>query len=202
MPKIHANKNEIKLYYQTHNEEAKEVAKKFNIPLRTLSHWISTEKWIKGQAIEGITAEIINNKLINKEFGTAIYKERERIHNKIRHNLGDEVCAVDEMILNNLLQESTEKLLLKAIGLNYIQNNIALSAIIARDELLKLKGLSDLNPNKAEPLVIASAEKVQKTFLDLKNAFYGKDVLISNESVNLDNLSDEELLRIIQTNEE
>lgn len=55
----HKNKDLIKTYYETHNEEAKEVAKRFEIPLRTLNYWILTEYWQKASALSGITQEVL-----------------------------------------------------------------------------------------------------------------------------------------------
>lgn len=201
MPKIHAKKEEIKAYYETHNESTKEVAEKFGIPIRTLTHWISTEEWVKGRAMAGIIEETLSKNLVRKEFGSALRLEALRVKNQMRENLGGLGLEIDEMVLNNILEDSTDKLLLGAMGLNYIQKNIALSAIIARDELLKLKSISDQNPSRAEPLIIASAEKTQKIFVELKNAIYGKDFTqeSTNKSEDLSGLSNAELEAILNS---
>ena len=195
----HKNKDLIKAYYETHNEEAKEVAKRFEIPLRTLNYWILTESWQKASALNGITQEVINKDLVKKEFGTALARESERIKEKIRYNLGDTAFKVDSMILENMLEDSTEKLLLGAMTLNYIQHNIALSTLIARDELLRLKAKS-ANTDKPDVMVVASAEKVQKMFLDMKNAIFGKDALAitNNSEVDFENMSEAELNALLK----
>lgn len=195
----HKNKDLIKAYYETHNEEAKEVAKRFEIPLRTLNYWILTESWQKASALNGITQEVINKDLVKKEFGTALARESERIKEKIRYNLGDTAFKVDSMILENMLEDSTEKLLLGAMTLNYIQHNIALSTLIARDELLRLKAKS-ADTDKPDVMVVASAEKVQKMFLDMKNAIFGKDALAitNNSEVDFENMSEAELNALLK----
>lgn len=195
----HKNKDLIKAYYETHNEEAKEVAKRFEIPLRTLNYWILTESWQKASALNGITQEVISKDLVKKEFGTALARESEIIKEKIRYNLGDTAFKVDSMILENMLEDSTEKLLLGAMTLNYIQHNIALSTLIARDELLRLKAKS-ADTDKPDVMVVASAEKVQKMFLDMKNAMFGKDALAitNNSEVDFENMSEAELNALLK----
>ena len=195
----HKNKDLIKAYYETHNEEAKEVAKRFEIPLRTLNYWILTESWQKASALNGITQEVISKDLVKKEFGTALARESEIIKEKIRYNLGDTAFKVDSMILENMLEDSTEKLLLGAMTLNYIQHNIALSTLIARDELLRLKAKS-ADTDKPDVMVIASAEKVHKMFLDMINAMFGKDALAitNNSEVDFENMSEAELNALLK----
>lgn len=197
MPKTHTNKQEVKVYFQTHNESIKEVAEHFKIPLRTLSYWVSTEGWEQGSAINGIAGEVLSNNLVKREFGSALRVEGDKIKRQILENLGEDAYSLDSMILNNVLEDSTDKLLLGAMGLNYIQKNIALSAIIARDEILKMKRLAELNPNRADPMIIASAEKVQKIFIDLKSTLYGKEIKQSSNQESLEGLSDEELQEIL-----
>ena len=81
-------------------------------------------------------------------------RESERIKEKIRYNLGDTAFKVDSMLLENMLEDSTQKLLLGAMSLNYIQQNITLSALIARDELLRLKAKSvDMDKNSIKILI-------------------------------------------------
>lgn len=195
----HNNKDLIKAYYETHNEDSKEVAKHFEIPVRTLNYWILTEKWQKASALNGITQEVLSKDLVKKEFGTALAREGERIKEKIRYNLGDTAFKVDSMLLENMLEDSTQKLLLGAMSLNYIQQNITLSALIARDELLRLKAKS-VDADKPDVMVVASAEKVQKMFLDLKTAIFGKDALIStsDNEVDFENMSEAELNALLK----
>ena len=167
--------------------------------MRTLNYWILTESWQKASALNGITQEVISKDLVKKEFGTALARESEIIKEKIRYNLGDTAFKVDSMILENMLEDSTQKLLLGAMSLNYIQQNITLSALIARDELLRLKAKS-ADTDKPDVMVVASAEKVQKMFLDMKNAMFGKDALAitNNSEVDFENMSEAELNALLK----
>ena len=167
--------------------------------MRTLNYWILTESWQKASALNGITQEVLSKDLVKKEFGTALARESEIIKEKIRYNLGDTAFKVDSMILENMLEDSTQKLLLGAMSLNYIQQNITLSALIARDELLRLKAKS-ADTDKPDVMVVASAEKVQKMFLDMKNAMFGKDALAitNNSEVDFENMSEAELNALLK----
>lgn len=195
--KLIKNKQEIKIYYQTHNQSPKAVAQIFNISYRTLMDWIAKEGWEAGSAIKGVSESNLRGELINKEFGSVIAKKSEDIKRSIKANLGDESHKIDAMILNNMLDSSTEELLLQAMTSNFIQKNLALSAVIAKDELMKM--LSLRQEDKAEPMIIACAEKYQKMLIDMQNTLFGKEPIIKEEgNANLEELSDRELLDLLK----
>ncbi|TLD83954.1 hypothetical protein LS70_003860 [Helicobacter sp. MIT 11-5569] len=199
MPKRHTNKEEVRAYYETHNEELSALSKHFNIPVRTLSFWAKEEGWKKGGAIEGIAVEVLQKDLVKKEFGSVLLKESQNLKEQIRYNLGDTAFKIDSMILENLLDESTEKLLLSAMSLKVIQNNITLTALLAKDELLRLKSRSE-EKGMPDPMVVAAAEKVQKMFIDMKTSIFGKEVLNTQENeLDLQNLSDAELNALLNS---
>lgn len=56
------NKQEIKVYFETHNIEPKEVAKLYNIKYRTLMHWIKEEGWERGKALQNLSSTQIQKK--------------------------------------------------------------------------------------------------------------------------------------------
>lgn len=189
------NKEEIKIYYKTHKESIREVAKRFDISYRTLAHWVKNEGWQKGEALESIKGEVVQNKLLKKEFGSALYFQSESIKQQIKDNLGDEVHFVDQIILDSILEDTTSKLLLEAMNLNEVNKNIALSALIAKNEMLKMAKVAK---EKGDPILIAAAEKVQRMNIEIKNAIYGKESLESKENP-LDSLSTQELEKLLKS---
>ncbi|KAA6234348.1 hypothetical protein FMM56_00925 [Campylobacter sp. LR264d] len=193
------NKAEIRIYYESNRKSAKEVAKYFNISYRTLMYWVKNEKWEKGKALKAIEPEVINNDLLKKELISVLDNESIKIKQKIKENLGEVCNEVDETILNNLLDASTDKILIEAMSVNFIHKNIALSAILAKDELMRIIRLK--GDNKYDLAVIAGAERVAKIFLDLQTAIYGKDAVnlsaLNAKNNNLENLSDAELLALL-----
>lgn len=188
-------KNEIRLYYETHQKKVPEVARLFKIKPRTLRYWIQNEGWERGKAIANIPqAEVLQGQMIKREFGGILQAAHNRLKSQIVSNLSSYTRDIDEITLNNALDSSTDEILLQAMSLNYIQKNIALSTIIAKDELMRM--LKMRNEEKPDPMLIAAAEKVAGLFAAMKDSLYGKDSklnLESSENVNFDNMSEAEL---------
>lgn len=190
------NKAEIKAYYQTHDASAKEVAKIFNVAYRTLANWIAKEQWEKGSAIKSIQAEVLSDSLTNHRLSTFIGSKKQELKAQIASNLNTQ--ELDSMIVDNLLESSTDELLLKAMNLNFINKNILLSAMIAKDELLRLVAYN--KGGKPDPVIIACAEKTAKMFESLKISLYGREVTRERENIDNDftKLSTQELLSMIE----
>ncbi len=191
-----ANKQEVKVYYQTHNAEPKEVANLYNIKYRTLMHWIKEEGWEKGGAIKNLPTNELEKNLVKGELLSAVEINARRTKEAIRQNLGKDVESINELVLNNILDSSSEEILLQTMSAGYIQKNIALSAIIAKDELMKMVRLR--REDKGDPMLIACAEKVNKIFIDMQNALYGKEIPKEAVVNEFENLSTEDLLKIIE----
>ncbi|WP_300692350.1 MULTISPECIES: hypothetical protein [Helicobacter] len=189
------NKQEIKVYFETHNIEPKEVAKLYNIKYRTLMHWIKEEGWERGKALQNLSSTQIQKNLVKTEICSALEVNQRRIKETIRQNLGDCAESINALVLNNILDSSSEEILLQTMSANYIQKNIALSAIIAKDELMKMVRLR--REDKGDPMLIACAEKVNKIFIDMQNALYGKEIPKEAVVNEYENLSTEELQKII-----
>ncbi len=190
------NKNEIKIYYETHYIKPKELAKLFNVNYRTLMEWINKEEWQEAKALKATPTEVVKGELLKKEFGTALSLAHKKTKQAIKENLGDDAYLVNELILDNMLDSSTEQLLLEAMNADYIQKNIALSAIIAKDELMKMLRLRV--EGRADPVIIACAEKVNKLFLEMQSALFGKEIKTESLENNFEELSTEELLRALK----
>ncbi|MDD6056606.1 MAG: helix-turn-helix domain-containing protein [Helicobacteraceae bacterium] len=194
---MYDNKQEVEIFYKTHNLNIKEVAEHFNISYRTIARWAKKGGWIKGEAIEKI--EVLEKKAVQQNNNKVLCIAKETIKEEIKHNLGEVALNIDSVILNNALESSTDALLTNAMNLNYIQKNIALSAILSKDALMRMVANSG-NP-KDDPILIACAEKVAKIFTDLKVSIYGKDagLLKENDNLELDieRLSNEELKMLL-----
>lgn len=191
-----ANKQEVKVYYQTHNAEPKEVANLYHIKYRTLMHWIKEEGWERGGALKNLPTSEIQKNLVKTEICGALEVNQRRVRESIRQNLGNDAESINELVLNNILDSSSEEILLQTMSAGYIQKNIALSAIIAKDELMKMVRLR--REDKGDPMLIACAEKVNKIFIDMQNALYGKEIPKEAVVNEFEALSTEELLKIIE----
>lgn len=192
---MRANKKEIEIFYKTHNLSIKEVAAHYKIPYRTLAHWVKQEGWESASAIKNITHH--RQSLIQDHSDKVLDIAQVKMKKQIRENLGD-VSELDSVILDNLLQSSTDEILLKAMNLNYIQKNITLCAVLAKSQLLNLTQSPLAQDPKNAPIVITCAEKVAKIFSDMKLQLYGKDTQISNDNAkSYENMSTQELEALI-----
>ena len=191
----------IRAYFETHNQTPKEVAARFCISYRTLAHWIKSESWERARALQGVKAEVVRDELLQKSLGSVLDTGANKIKRQIRANLGSLAGELDQMILNNLLDSSTDEILLQAMSSKFIQSNIALSTIIAKNELMVLM---QAKGGSGDPMVIACAEKVAKMFADMQTLLYGKEPAITKIEARentLESMSEQELLALIAQGE-
>ncbi|MDL0101897.1 hypothetical protein NYG95_08570 [Campylobacter felis] len=194
-------KDEIRLYFETHDEDNKQIAKKFNIKYRTLMVWVNKEGWEKAKGLKGIMESEIKKDMLKKEFGTIIDMQSEKIQQKLRENLNESLYNVDEILQKNLLDSVTDEILIKAMSLNFLQKNMALGALIAKDELMRMVNLR--KEHKGEPQIIAGAEKFVSILGTLQKSFYGNDdsglnLQVVNINEDLSTLSKRELLKNLE----
>ena len=194
-------KERVRFYYETHFDENKEVAKKFNISYRTLMVWINKENWEKGKGVKKVLESDIKENLIKKEFGTIIDVTSKKIKENVKANLGNTYYDLNELVRSNLLDSLSDELLMKAMGINFLQKNMALGALIAKDELTRM--LSLRKDDKANPTLIVCAEKYVNILSTLQKSFYSNsdaslNLNVINVSEDLSKLSEKELLERIE----
>ena len=195
-----SKKKEVEIFFKTNNTTIAQTAKRFNIPYTTIKTWVDNEKWQSGSAIENISTT--NNEIIKENFNIITHKAQDNIKQEIISNLGTLSYDIDKIVLDSLINESSEAILIQAMSLNHINKSLALNASIAKNALLNLNATNDgsIQHNAA---IVACSEKVSKIFIDLKESLYGKDITI-NHNINKDmkELSEAELLEIINQSEE
>ncbi|MFC3847588.1 hypothetical protein ACFOPX_03430 [Helicobacter baculiformis] len=186
---------ELRAYYESHEINLKELAERSNIPYRTLAGWRKAEKWKPKIAIKDLEVEVINHQLTTHKVHSFLGSKKEEIKDVVRENLKH--IEVDPIVMECILETSSDELLLKAMNLHFINKNILLAAIIAKDELLKMVR-NNLDNAKGNPVIIAAAEKVAKMFSDLKISLYGKEVLLAQETLENDysKMTTDELLKL------
>lgn len=193
------NKDEIKLYFESNNEPIKVVAERFKVRYRTLAHWVKTEKWERGKHLAQITPELITDELLQKEHFSIQSATASKIKRQMLESIGASASKVSEACLNAMLEEASDKLLLEAMSVNFIQKNIAQTCLIAKNELLQL--LEQKKDGKADVMIIAAAEKLQNMFSNLQTTIYGKEppkqVLNVDENTDFSKLTNAELNEII-----
>lgn len=190
------NKDEIKIYYQTHQASIKEVALHFGVSYRTLAHWVKEESWEKIEVLQN--SKTLSNNIVQENLNAVIDVAKVKLKREIQGQI--DTSNIDAMTLHNVLDSSTNEILLKALGISFLNANIAQSAILAKDELLKYND-KRLQSDKPDPMFIACAEKVAKMFSDLKTSVYGKNITIeTTQNNNIKDLSTDELLALLHQN--
>ena len=198
------NKNEIKLYFESNNDTPKVVAERFKIKYRTLMFWIKSENWERGKYQKAIKTELVADELLQKEHFSIQNATASKIKAQMLENMGAEASKINEACLNAMLEEASDKLLLEAMSVNFIQKNIAQTCLIAKNELLEL--IAQKKEGKADVMIIAAAEKLQNMFANLQTSIYGKEppkqVLQVDENTDFSKLSNAELEAIIRQGEQ
>ena len=131
-------KAKVRLFYETHDIGVKELSKEFDLQYRTVLNWVKKEKWQRAKGLKDILQSDIKKELVKKEFGTVIDATSNKIKEKIANNLGESLYDVSEIVRKNTLDSVSDELLLKAMGVSFLQKNMALGALIAKDELLRM----------------------------------------------------------------
>lgn len=191
----------VRLYYETHDIGVKELSKHFSLQYRTVLNWVKKEKWQRAKGLKDVFEADIKKSLVKKEFGTILDSTSKKIQEKLISNLGESLYDVDELVRKNTLETVSDELLLKAMGVSFLQKNMTLGALIAKDELLRM--LSLRQEHRADPMLIACAEKyvgilqsLQKSFYSEKESFLKLNAL-NDSAIELENLSENEILELL-----
>lgn len=194
-------KAKVRLFYETHDIGIKELSKEFDLQYRTVLNWVKKEKWQRAKGLKDILQSDIKKELVKKEFGTVIDATSNKIKEKIANNLGESLYDVSEIVRKNTLDSVSDELLLKAMGVSFLQKNMALGALIAKDELLRMIELRQAN--RSDPVIIACAEKFVSILQDLQKSFYSEKESylklnsLNDESLEFEKLSESEILELL-----
>ena len=186
-------KRQVEIFYKTNKITISQVAKRFSIPYTTIQTWIKNENWKCGEAIQNI--DTTKKEVVIRNFDVVTKTAKDNIKQEIEQNLGENAYNIDKVILDSLLNESSETLLLQAMSLNHINKTLAINAMIAKKAILDLQA-RDVNTESHKLALIASSEKVNKIFIDLKESLYG-DMKQTNQTLDYSDMSDAEILEII-----
>lgn len=194
-------KAKVRLFYETHDIGIKELSKEFDLQYRTVLNWVKKEKWQRAKGLKDILQSEIKKELVKKEFGTVIDATSNKIKEKIANNLGESLYDVSEIVRKNTLDSVSDEILLKAMGVSFLQKNMALGALIAKDELLRMIELRQAN--RSDPVIIACAEKFVSILQNLQKSFYSEKESylklnsLNDESLEFEKLSESEILELL-----
>lgn len=190
-------KEEIRLFYETHNISLPNLAKKYKINYRTLMVWVKKEEWQKGKGIENILEKDIKKNLLKKDMTGILNIEKQKIKQNIKDNLINSNYS-DLNEFNDFIDNLSDEILLSCMNSEFIHKNMIKTAFIAKNELDRMLRLR--KEDKPEPLIISCAEKIVNIFSNIQKNIFDEKLLnkaLNNDNVSLENLSNDELLRLI-----
>lgn len=198
------NKSEVRAYYELNNDSTKAVAERFGVKLRTISHWIKTEHWQRGKARAAIKPDVImKNELLQNESFSVIQATKSKLKREMLENMSADASALERACLEARLDEASDKVLLEAMSLDFIQKNIVQACLVAKAELIKM--LEYRKDGKPDAYIIASAEKVANMFSNLQTTTWGKEpprkVLEIDDKTDFSKLTNEQLEAILAQGE-
>lgn len=194
-------KEKIRLYYETHLISPKETAKVFNVNYRTLMIWIKKEKWEQGKALEKAASKNIKQNILKAEFGSILHLNKEQIKQNMKENLSPK--DYENINLDEILDGLSDDILFKILNVEFLHKEMMKSALIAKEELLRMRLLR--KEGQINPVIIASAEKYNNILSSIQKNLYDDRIL--SKALNnplekeLENLSNDQLLKIINENE-
>ena len=199
------NKAEVRAYFELNNDSPKKVAEKFGIKYRTMSFWIKSENWQRGGARAAIKPDIImKNELLQQESFSVIQATKSKLKKELLENLSADASVLEKACLEARLDEASDKVLLEAMSLDFIQKNIAQACLVAKAELIKM--LEFRKEDKPDTLIIGAAEKVASMFSNLQTTAYGKEpprkVLEIDDKTDFSKLTNEQLNAILAQGED
>ena len=199
------NKAEVRAYFELNNDSPKKVAEKFGIKYRTMSFWIKSEGWQRGGARAAIKPDIImKNELLQQESFSVIQATNSKLKKELLENLSADASVLEKACLEARLDEASDKVLLEAMSLDFIQKNIAQACLVAKAELIKM--LEFRKEDKPDTLIIGAAEKVASMFSNLQTTAYGKEpprkVLEIDDKTDFSKLTNEQLNAILAQGED
>lgn len=178
----------IRTYFETHMQPATEVAKKFNIPTRTMFHWVRTEKWLMGVALDKADcANFLQDELLKHEMVSSVSVARNNIKQSITDNFKERGVDYSEAVV----EENVDEALLNAMSRQFIDKTLVETGLIAK-RILKLHFESN---GGATPKAMSMAKDLTSIWIDIKKSIHG-----SNDSViNIANYNGKEIKNEIAT---
>ncbi|AFI05212.1 hypothetical protein [Helicobacter cetorum] len=166
------NKDSVRAYYETHHISFRELSGMFNVTEATIKKWAKEGNWQEAKVFDKVEQEVLKDKITEKNIGLFLDTKKDEVKQSLRESL--EGLDLDPIVLECIVETSSDELLLKAMNTAYIKKQILFCAIVARGELIKMLKLGSYEPKDMAAIIVA-AEKVSKLFIDAGVSLFGKE---------------------------
>ncbi|GAA9123579.1 hypothetical protein Taitung52_11230 [Helicobacter pylori] len=177
---------EIRAMYETHGLSLTELSKKYSVSVSLIRKLKIRDKWEK-KKIANEAAAVLEDKLTTDKMGLFLDAKKEEVKEVLKQSL--ENLDLDPVVMEAIVETSSDELILKAMNTAYIKKQILFCAVVARGELIKMiKRASLTNKEKDSVNIIVAAEKVSKLFIDAGVSLFGKEQIQVIETNNENNV--------------
>lgn len=195
-------KMKVKVHFETHMDEPKEVSKLFNIPVRTISDWISKDKWQMGYYLKGKQLAKVKEEITDQKVDEKLKNVKSELMDELKKDMiiqrqrGD----LDGMLEDEFIGEVSDSLIFQAMGEGFLDKELSTTMLIARNIFH-----TNVSLNPASPINMQLAKDYAGIVRDFKKSRYGTEptniININNVGTinqqKMSEMSNEELQRII-----
>jgi len=196
-------KMKVKVHYETHMDEPKEVSKIFGIPVRTISDWISKGQWQMGYYLKGKKLAKVKEEITDQKVDEKLKHVKSELMDELKQDLiiQQKRSELDGMLEDEFIGEVSDSLIFQAMGEGFLDKELATTMLIARNIFHTNVAL-----NPANPFNMSLAKDYANMVVGFKKSRYGTEptniININNVgTINQQkaaNMTDEDLRIMIQ----
>lgn len=200
-------KMKVKVHFETHMDEPKEVAKLFSIPERTIRDWIKKDQWQMGYYLKGKKLAKVKEEITDQKVDEKLQHVKSELMDELKKDLAvhRQKGELDGLLEDEYIGEVSDSLIFQAMGEGYLDKELATTMLIARNIFH-----SNVSLNPANPANMALAKDYAGIVRDFKKSRYGTEPtnIININNVGTINqqkvaeMSSDELARFIQETEQ
>lgn len=195
-------KMKVKVHFETHMDEPKEVSKLFNIPVRTISDWIAKGEWQMGYYLKGKQLAKVKEEITDQKVDEKLKNVKSELMDELKKDMiiQRQRGELDGMLEDEFIGEVSDSLIFQAMGEGFLDKELATTMLIARNIFHTNVAL-----NPANPFNMSLAKDYMGMAIGFKKSRYGTEptniININNVGTinqqKMSEMSNEELQRII-----
>lgn len=195
-------KMKVKVHFETHMDEPKEVAKLFSIPERTIRDWIKKDNWQMGYYLKGKQLAKVKEEITDQKVDEKLKNVKSELMDELKKDMiiQRQRGELDGMLEDEFIGEVSDSLIFQAMGEGFLDKELATTMLIARNIFHANVALNPSNPAN-----MTLAKDYMGMAIGFKKSRYGTEptniININNVGTinqqKMSEMSNEELQRII-----
>lgn len=195
-------KAEVRAWYESHFDEAKDVAKQFKVNERTMRYWVLNESWERGKFVKGGKLKELKKELTSQAISETIQNARGHLAEEIKNQMAQDASRglLAGVIQEGLAEKIADDLIFQAMTMEFMDSEILKAGLVAK-AVFQTQIIA--KPN--DPRNMSMASSYATLWMEIKKSMHGKEPqnIININNVNslnkseVENMSDEQLLQFI-----